>query len=75
MEARVVFPFFDIEADCDRAAGEVFEATEGRIAAINSAGYGKLVEAVEAPEPEKPEAPEPAKPARKPASKAKAASK
>lgn len=45
MRARVLCPFFDMQERVDRAAGEVFEATEERFSLIASALPG-FVEAV-----------------------------
>lgn len=52
MKAIVQKPFRDIKAGQMREVGETFDTTEKRIAEINGAGYGTLVEAVrEAPKP------------------------
>lgn len=59
MLIRCIRAFRDIGAGRLRDVGEEWEATAERLAAINGAGYGKLVEAVKAePEPEKAEEPE-----------------
>lgn len=54
MLARCIREFMDAEANVLRREGDEFEASEDRVTAINSAGYGELVAVV----PEAPEAPE-----------------
>lgn len=51
--AKVLEPFYDLEAKADRAKGEEFEASEERIEAINAAGFGQLVEKAAEPAPKK----------------------
>jgi hypothetical protein len=52
MRAIVRRPFRDLKAGQMREVGETFDTTEERIAEINGAGYGTLVETVrEAPKP------------------------
>lgn len=46
MRAIVRRPFRDLKARQMREVGETFETTEERMAEINGAGYGTLVEAV-----------------------------
>ena len=58
MRARVLHNFFDLEAKVNRKIGDEFEAAAERIAAINAAGPGQLVEALEE---EKKKAPKKAK--------------
>ena len=57
MRARVLHNFLDLEAKVNRKIGDEFEAAAERIAAINAAGHGQLVEALE----EKKKAPKKAK--------------
>lgn len=52
MRAIVRRPFRDLKAGQMREVGETFDTTDERVAEINKAGYGTLVEAVrEAPKP------------------------
>ena len=43
---RTCYPFYDEKERADRMVGDEFEADEGRIEEINTAGFGKLVEIV-----------------------------
>ena len=45
MAARVLKPFYDLKDGADRRAGDVFEASEGRIREINEALGEPYVEA------------------------------
>lgn len=47
MLIRCTREFRDMKANVVRSVGEEWEATPERLRAINSAGYGKLAEAVE----------------------------
>ena len=47
MVIRCTKRFRDLESNVFRKVGETFEATEERYQAINTAGYGQLVEKVE----------------------------
>ena len=48
MEARALRRYWDAWKNGWREAGESFEATPERVAEINGAGFGALVEAVDA---------------------------
>jgi len=47
MKVKVLRDFIDKRGKCRRRAGEELETTPERLAEINGAGYGALVEAVE----------------------------
>lgn len=49
MEARALRRYWDAWKNGWREAGEAFEATPERVAEINGAGFGDLVEAVGTP--------------------------
>lgn len=56
MKAKVLKGFYDKEAGhVYREPGETFELTQARLAAINAAGHGELVEKVAAPRKKKTE--------------------
>lgn len=52
MVIKCVRRFRDLEAGTFRKEGDTFEVTEERYQAINTAGYGQLVEKVEETVPE-----------------------
>lgn len=47
MKVVVKQSFYDLACTCDRVPGDVFEADAERVAQINQAGFGILVEAAE----------------------------
>ncbi|MGI6634186.1 MAG: hypothetical protein ACOX7B_03320 [Christensenellales bacterium] len=57
MKVRAIKLFMDKQGKCLRYPGSEFEASEERVAAINSTKAGQLVEVIQEPEPDKPEDP------------------
>lgn len=47
MKVKVIRDFYDLKADKQRTADELFEATKKRVEEINSTRFGLLVEIVE----------------------------
>ncbi len=49
MKVVVLERFYDLKEREPREVGEAFEATEARVAQINSAGFGRLVAPADEP--------------------------